>query len=96
MREVLVYDPGDKVRYTGKPLKICLPIQGAYIAGRMGSSQFDSAFVEMKFSLLDHRDGVVVPNPEGEENTSFCLVKFPCQPFGDVVVPIEYQDLEPV
>ena len=96
MREIMIYDPGEKVRYIGeKEIKISIPVEPAYIAGRMSSSTFSRGFAELTAVIQPNTTGMVVPNPDGEESTSFCFVKFESRfVFSYVTVPIMYEDLE--
>jgi len=94
MREVMIYEPGEEVRYIGKSLKIVLPVDGAWVAGRPESSPFCRALVEFKFTLEANTTGKVVPPPlGGEENISFCYVRFDGHLY-NTIIPINYEDLE--
>ena len=94
MREIMIYEPGDEVRYTGKELKIVLPVDGAWIAGRPQTSPTCRALVEFKFNLTTGTTGQVVPPLLGvEEPLSFCYVRFDSS-LHNAVIPIAYEELE--
>ena len=93
MREIMIYEPGEEVRYIGKTLKIVLPVDG-WIAGRPDASPTRRALVEFKFELASNTTGKVVPPPLGiEENIEFCYVRFDGT-IHNSVIPIAYEDLE--
>jgi hypothetical protein len=78
MREVLIFNPGDTVRYIGeKELKVVLPSSSAYIAGRMDpANPYSEALVEHHFTIYPNTSGVVVPNHLAIESSDYAIVKF--------------------